>query len=53
MPHQQSLDIREKLYAQLEENYLHVRIEKAQLRNRAGMFGAAYLASERLKTWSK
>lgn len=45
--------VREKLYAQLEENYLHVKIEKAQLRNRAGMFGAAYLASERLKTWSK
>lgn len=45
--------VREKLYAQLEENYLHVKIEKAQLRNRAGMFGAAYLAGERLKTWSK
>lgn len=45
--------VTEKLYAQLEENYLHVKIEKAQLRNRAGMFGAAYLASEKLKTWSK
>lgn len=45
--------VTEKLYAQLEENYLHVKIEKAQLRNKAGMFGAAYLASEKLKTWSK
>lgn len=45
--------IREKVDAQLENNYKHVRIEKAQLRNKAGMLGAAWLASERLKTWSK
>lgn len=46
-------DIREKVDAQLEDNYKHVRIEKAQLRNKAGMLGAAYLASERLKNWKK
>ncbi len=45
--------IREKVNAQLEDNYKHVRIEKAQLRNKAGMMGAAYLASEKLKKWSK
>lgn len=45
--------IREKVDAQLEPNYKHVRIEKAQLRNKAGMLGAAWLASERLKTWKK
>ncbi len=45
--------IREKVDAQLEPNYKHVRIEKAQLRNKAGMLGAAYLASERLKNWRK
>lgn len=45
--------IREKVDAQLEPNYKHVRIEKAQLRNKAGMLGAAWLASERLKNWSK
>lgn len=45
--------VNEKLYAQLEENYLHVKVVKAQLRNKAGMFGAAYLANEKLKTWSK
>ncbi len=45
--------VRAKLYAQLEPNYLHVKVEKAQLRNKAGMLGAAWLASERLKTWGK
>lgn len=45
--------IREKVDAQLEPNYKHVRIEKAQLRNKAGTLGAAWLASERLKNWSK
>ncbi len=45
--------IREKVDAQLEPNYKHVRIEKAQLRNKAGMLGAAWLANERLKIWSK
>lgn len=45
--------IREKVDAQLEPNYKHVRIEKAQLRNKAGMLGAAWLASERLKNWNK
>lgn len=45
--------IREKVDAQLEPNYKHVRIEKAQLRNKAGMLGAAWLASERLNTWSE
>ena len=46
-------DIREKVDAQLEDNYRHVRIEKAQLRNKAGMLGAAYLAAERYKNWNK
>ncbi len=45
--------VREKLYAQLEPNYIHVKVEKAQLRNKAGMLGAAWLASERLKIWNK
>ncbi len=45
--------IREKVDAQLEPNYKHVRIEKAQLRNKAGMLGAAWLASERLKKCNK
>lgn len=45
--------IREKLDAQIEPNYKHVRVEKAQLRNKAGMLGAAWLASERLKNWKK
>lgn len=46
-------DINEKVQAQLEDNYKHVRIVKAQLRNKAGMLGAAWLASERYKTWNK
>ena len=46
-------DINEKVQAQLEPNYKHVRIVKAQLRNKAGMLGAAWLASERLKNWNK
>lgn len=45
--------IRHKVNMQLEPNYKHVKIEKAQLGNKAGMLGAAYLASERLKKWSK
>ncbi len=45
--------IRHKVNAQLEPNYKHVKIEKAQLGNKAGMLGAAWLASERLKTWNK
>lgn len=45
--------IREKLDAVIERNYKHVRVEKAQLRNKAGMLGAAWLASERLKNWKK
>lgn len=45
--------VRAKLYAQLEPNYIHVKVEKAQLRNKAGMLGAAWLASERLKIWNK
>ena len=47
------IEVREKVDAQLEPNYKHVRIEKAQLRNKAGMLGAAYLASERLKNTKK
>ena len=46
-------DINEKVQEQIEPNYKHVRIVKAQLRNKAGMLGAAYLASERLKNWKK
>ena len=45
--------IRHKVNAQLEPNYKHVKIEKAQLGNKAGMLGAAWLASERLKIWDK
>ncbi len=45
--------IRHKVNLQLEPNYKHVKIEKAQLRNKAGMLGAAWLASERLKIWNK
>ena len=45
--------IRHKVNMQLEPNYKHVKIEKAQLGNKAGMLGAAWLASERLKTWNK
>lgn len=40
--------IREKLNARLMENYKKVCIEKAQLRNKAGMLGAAYLARQML-----
>lgn len=39
--------IREKLYASIGDNYRHVRLEKAQLRNTAGMLGAAYIAKLR------
>ncbi|MBR2455181.1 MAG: ROK family protein [Clostridia bacterium] len=45
--------IRHKVNMQLEPNYKHVKIEKAQLGNKAGMLGAAWLANERLKTWNK
>lgn len=45
--------IREKLNNVLGDNFKHVRIEKAQLRNKAGMLGAAWLASERLNTLKK
>lgn len=45
--------IRHKVNMQLEPNYKHVKIEKAKLGNKAGMLGAAWLASERLKTWNK
>lgn len=45
--------VRHKVNAQLEPNYKHVKIEKAQLGNKAGMLGAAWLASERLKIWNK
>lgn len=40
--------IREKLYANIGNNYKCVRIEKAKLRNKAGMLGAAYLAKRLL-----
>ncbi len=40
--------IREKLVAAVGVNYKKVKIEKAQLGNKAGMLGAAYLAKERL-----
>lgn len=42
-------DIRKKVDAQLEDNYRHVKIVKAELRNKAGLLGAAWLASEKLK----
>lgn len=42
-------DIRKKVDAQLEDNYRHVKIVKAELRNKAGLLGAAWLANERLK----
>lgn len=41
--------IREKLLALVGDNYKCVRIEKAQLRNKAGMLGAAYLAKKLVK----
>ena len=41
--------IKEKLYSRLDDNYKCVRIEKAKLRNKAGMLGAAYLANKLLK----
>ena len=45
--------IRHKVNMQLEPNYKHVKIEKAQLGNKAGMLGAAWLANERLKIWNR
>lgn len=41
--------IKEKLYSRLADNYKCVRIEKAKLRNKAGMLGAAYLANKLLR----
>ena len=41
--------VREKLYDALGPNFRCVRVEKAELRNKAGMLGAAYLASKSLK----
>lgn len=41
--------IREKLYAVLGDSFKVVKIEKAQLRNKAGMLGAAWNAMERYK----
>lgn len=40
--------IREKLIANVGVNYQSVKIEKAQLKNKAGMLGAAYIAKQRL-----
>ena len=40
--------IREKLIARVGVNYQSVKLEKAQLRNKAGMLGAAYIAKQRL-----
>lgn len=45
--------IRQKLNSVLGDNFKHVRIEKAQLRNKAGMLGAAWLAKERLNASKK
>lgn len=45
--------IREKLYERVGVNYRGVRVEKAQLRNKAGLLGAAYIAKERLENLSK
>ncbi len=40
--------IREKLKNSIGVNYQCVRVEKAKLRNKAGMLGAAYLAAKKL-----
>ena len=40
--------IREKLIARVGVNYQGVELQKAQLRNKAGMLGAAYIAKQRL-----
>lgn len=40
--------IREKLISRVGVNYQSVKLEKAQLRNKAGMLGAAYIAKQRL-----
>lgn len=42
-------DIRGKLQSRLSANYSHVRVEKAQLGNKAGMLGAAYIAYDYAK----
>ena len=41
-------NIRKKLINRVGINYQSVQLEKAQLRNKAGMLGAAYIAKERL-----
>lgn len=41
-------NIRKKLIERVGINYQSVQLEKAQLRNKAGMLGAAYIAKERL-----
>ncbi len=45
--------IREKLQSSVGDNYKSVRVEKAQLRNKAGMLGAAYIAVERKNKLNK
>lgn len=40
--------IREKLLSRVGVNYQDVKIEQAQLKNKAGMLGAAYIAKQRL-----
>lgn len=41
-------NIRKKLIERVGINYQSVQVEKAQLRNKAGMLGAAYIAKQRL-----
>lgn len=43
-------NIRKKLMANVGINYQSVQVEKAQLKNKAGMLGAAYIAKERLES---
>lgn len=42
-------NIRKKLIESIGINYQSVQVEKAQLKNKAGMLGAAYIANERLE----
>lgn len=42
-------NIRKKLIESVGINYQSVQVEKAQLKNKAGMLGAAYIANERLE----
>lgn len=46
-------NIREKLLARVGDNYKEAKIEKAQLKNKAGMLGAAYIAKQRLDSLKK